>query len=628
MERALYFTKYRNIGVSKPQRLVLNNFTDKSNIGSLVILVGPNNAGKSNILDALENFGKAEFGSKDVTTLSFEEQDAIPQLSLSCKDNDEYTLRRTYNQSEPYIVCSANAEEIVFSQNELQELLSSLTDLSNCIGTVARNYGYGSSYGIVSRFRQIINDANDGINKKETVSIGSLLKPVEEYLTEKAHDSVYQSAWNNFVNSNKHEKFVRFCLNKTGSNLEKLEQSFKEKYKIRFKPEIIRYVDTPIGNKNIIADKGNIGSNRFFKVLFEAIDYSFDTLGRAYEAFSSNKNKGILNTQKSEINKKLEKIADDFNRLYCVGDERYRFEIDLETNNIFFNIYNGNKDVSLDNQSTGFKWFFDLYFNLLSRKTLKCGDIILMDEPAINLSVQGQRELRVFLKDFAIKNGVTLVVATHCPFLIDIDCLDELRVIETRDGEAFINNDFSAVNQDDPDSLLPVKRALTVESCHLYDPDKRVVFVEGITDYNYLIAFKKILGITDDIVFLPIHGVGKGNAEDRKKSQREISAKLIKLRKHDPVLLVDGDVAGKSMKEVNKESELTVIELTDVDASFKTIETLFDKADLEKFELVDAKGKYIKHASSSALIKTFADNYEFSDQTKANFKKLFERLID
>ena len=56
MERALFIEKYRNLGIEEPQRLVLNYSLKKGEMGNLVIVIGPNNSGKSNVLDALSTF--------------------------------------------------------------------------------------------------------------------------------------------------------------------------------------------------------------------------------------------------------------------------------------------------------------------------------------------------------------------------------------------------------------------------------------------------------------------------------------------------------------------------------------------------------------------------------------------
>jgi hypothetical protein len=43
---------------------------------------------------------------------------------------------------------------------------------------------------------------------------------------------------------------------------------------------------------------------------------------------------------------------------------------------------------------------------------------------------------------------------------------------------------------------------------------------------------------------------------------------------------------------------------------------------------VDENGKYVKHASDSAVFKNHIESYEFSETTKENFKKVLQHLDD
>ena len=630
MERALYITKYRNIGITKPQRLVLNNYTDKNNIGNLVILVGPCNSGKSNVLSALDCFGKKNFdGSKDINYNALEESNRKPQLSLSCKDESEYTYRFSYGSSKPDIYCGAGNKSFLKERKDLNSLVEFLDYLLVQAQLITKHNGYRMEYGIIPGIQAFRLSVAKGAMSDTPTNMEYCRSQLYDYLSamHNSGDIVYEEILKRLLAEEKYKHFVETSLTNGATDLDLLYNSYEKKYNMRFMPQIIRYADEPINNNNTYSGRERFAENKFLKSVFELINYPINNLIQAYSIFTAKGMKGILNKEKEIINGKLAKVADDFNRMYSTGKSQYKFEIDLETDKVYFNISNDKLPVSLDNQSAGFRWFFNLYFNLLSKKSLERGDIIIMDEPATNLHVMGQRELRKFLKQFAIDNGITIVLATHVPFLVDIENLDELRVLSVKDGELIISNDFSAINLDDPDSLLPIKQALTAESFHLYDPERTVVFVEGITDSNYMFAFKKILGIEDDIIFLPIHGVGGGTGDNRKKKQIAISKRLIEMRKHNPILLVDGDDAGTSMKAVNeRNSSLTVVELSDIDPSFRTIESLFAKADLSKYGLINADGSYNKHASLSALIKTHCDKFEFSEKTKSNFKKLFDKL--
>ncbi len=118
-----------------------------------------------------------------------------------------------------------------------------------------------------------------------------------------------------------------------------------------------------------------------------------------------------------------------------------------------------------------------------------------MDEPATHLSVPARKEFRKFLKEYTHKNNVTFVLATHDPFLVDTDHLDEIRIIEKEEQGSVIKNGFSYDPKEDAgnnsDALYQIKRSLGVGQYVFHNPQKhRIIFIEGITDYCYLSAFK------------------------------------------------------------------------------------------------------------------------------------------
>lgn len=624
MERAIYFDKFRNIGLEKRERLVLNNSLEKGKLGNLVILIGPNNSGKSNVLDGLRALGNKKIYERDVTTLSFEDEYSNPQLSFEVKDDlDHYAYFLSKNNG---VRCSLPNYELAlkydFSKNpkEVIELL--------CVFEInCKNYGqFKDSLSV--KFNNIKEYyASSSVNYDADVFENQVFELIKDYF--KSYGS-QPSAWNNFANRYENTVFVEEIRNKlkedNKTDVDRLQENFYRKYGFNFFPQIINYQEKNISSSELKCSAKEVENAWFIKLLFDKIGIDCVEIKRTYDSFRVKNNKGALTTLQKKINKRIEIINNDFNNMYYARDDKYTFEISLETDYIYFTLYRGNNDIVLDYQSTGFKWFFNLYFGLLSNKNLNPGDIIIMDEPATNLHVLGQKELRAFLKGFAIKNDLTIVLATHSPFLIDLDYLDELRVVSMSNNVSSISNNFASIDEDDPDSLKPVKEALTINNHVVINPDNLLVFVEGITDYNYLLGLKNKLKIQENIVFLPIKGVGK-NGDKIKEKQAAISSELLKIRKNNTILLVDGDKAGKSMQSVNKDSDLTVITLSDIDASFKTIESLFDFEDIKALKLVNGKGEFIKNSASS-LIKTFIDRFEFRESTLNNFKKLFEYILN
>ena len=616
MERALYIKNYRNIGFGKSERIVLNHSLEKGKMGDLVVVIGTNNSGKSNVLDALCAFGKQAFVEGDVTTLSYDDTYRTPMLSLSCKnESEEYSSRLIYiagkSPTREYI-CPNVQPTAIQNRKELTQVLTYLKSHWN----PNRIYCYDGVQDLCGELLQKIDSCS---LQELQAQVDELIEKINNVTDKKDKVKELKSQFEN-------SEFVK-RLDKNNAK-KHLETQYKAKYGIGFFPTVLRYEDQSIKNVQLSCSQGDLAKNAFLLTVFKKIGVQETQIKNTYDAFRKYNHKGALTTLEESINKKLNILAVDFNRLYFAENERYCFKISLESNSIYFSLFRGEKDIILDQQSTGFRWFFNLYFNLLCKNELQPGDIIVMDQPGMDLHFKGREELRRFLKEFARRNDLTIVIATHEPSMIDLDCLDEVRVVSMKDNQSSVCNDFAAIDPDDPDCLKPIKEALTVENRILFDPDMNLVFVEGITDYNYLLAFKKLLGFKN-LSFLPIKGVGNVKDANIEETQKPISRELIRLKKHDPILLVDSDKAGQSMKKINgQDSCLRVCTLADVDPAFKTIESLFDPEDLKKLGLVDENGKFVKHASDSAVIKNHIESYEFSEVTKENFRKVLQHLDD
>ncbi len=157
-------------------------------------------------------------------------------------------------------------------------------------------------------------------------------------------------------------------------------------------------------------------------------------------------------------------IAKEFNEILAIAQDdhqdNYQLKIRVRHNNKFFRekctaykikleIYDcrksdNQKPIILSQQSTGFQWAFNFVFSFLynvgSNFSFNKNIIYVMDEPAAHLSVPAKKEFRKFLKEYAHKHNTTFVLATHDPFLVDTDHLDEIRIIEKETEGSAIEN--------------------------------------------------------------------------------------------------------------------------------------------------------------------------------------------
>ncbi len=352
-------------------------------------------------------------------------------------------------------------------------------------------------------------------------------------------------------------------------------------------------------------------------------------------------------------------IAKEFNRLLAIAQDspqdNYQLKIRVQHNKFFIEKYaayeikleihdcrksHNQKPIILSEQSTGFQWAFNFMFGFLynvgSNFSFNKNIICVMDEPATHLSVPARKEFRKFLKEYAHKHHTTFVLATHDPFLVDTDHLDEIRIVKKETKGSAIENDFNYPLKNakkDSDALDKIKRSLGVGQHVFHNPKKhRIIFVEGITDYCYLSTFKLYFNKHNPqykdnpipFTFLPISGL-KNNLKDMK----ETINKLCELD-YDPIVLIDDDrkcgffqnATSERFKKANEERHdpITILQLSDCDKKFKQIEDCFSEGDREKY----AKSKQRELAMAFKTRLLYGEQNAITKETKENFLCLFE----
>ncbi|WP_238728811.1 AAA family ATPase [Helicobacter pylori] len=355
-------------------------------------------------------------------------------------------------------------------------------------------------------------------------------------------------------------------------------------------------------------------------------------------------------------------ITKEFNKLLAIAEDSpqdsYQLKIHVRHNNKFYDyskkstayeikleIHDCRKSdnqnpIILNQQSTGFQWAFNFMFGFLynvgSNFSFNKNIIYVMDEPATHLSVPARKEFRKFLKEYAHKNHVTFVLATHDPFLVDTDHLDEIRIVEKETEGSAIKNSFNyPLNNASKNSnaLYQIKRSLGVGQHVFHNPQKhRIIFIEGITDYCYLSAFKLYFNEREfkdnpiAFTFLPISGL-KNNPND----MEETIQKLCELD-NNPIVLTDDDrkdnsdtqrAKSEEFKNANEEMHdpIRILQLSDCDKHFKQIEDCFSANDRKKY----AKNKQMELTMAFKTRLLYGEKDDImSEETKKNFLKLFE----
>ena len=169
--------------------------------------------------------------------------------------------------------------------------------------------------------------------------------------------------------------------------------------------------------------------------------------------------------------------------------------------------------IEVDQRSAGFQWlvsFFVVFF--AEAKDAHANAILLLDEPGLSLHGLKQREFRQTISRLAEDNQT--LYTTHSPFLVGPDELDLVRVVEMTDRDEGTKV-HTTVTASDPASLLPLQEALGYDLAQSLFVQQRNLVLEGLTDFWYFEATAQLLrdaGLVDlnqKIALLPANAAGK-----------------------------------------------------------------------------------------------------------------------
>lgn len=701
--RKFIFANFRNLGKANKNTLFLNAGLGTME-GDLILIIGENNAGKTNALAALNAFGLKTIKESDKPNFLYYNEAHTPSISLVYKNSrtkSPNSIELTYTENK-----NDEANQEIDKQNTIKALQAKFQAIKELIAR-DKDGDYidderwakfdelekelkqfhideiGKSYIPIAKFKEFYEDLQDfcfgeielkksdsrGLYNHNQANIHSLDEKFKEFearfLSEKNQSKFTElkneweslkEKWKWSFGDTSDAKFT--MMQKFYANLQELlfpkdefekqilryedskcpvkstiDKDFETRFGIKANPQIFFYKPTRLKDSDLSTTPNELENSVFFKSLCAALqDDKWQLLTKHYKEKKSAQ-RGQL---EKEINQRIQEIISKrFNELYG-KDEAYSFNLRLEENKLEFLLHKNGEALRLNEQSSAFEWFFNFFFNFLHAQTLNKGDLVLIDELETHFSVPAQKDLRAFLKAYAKKNGITFIATTHSPFLAAIEHLDELRIIEQQDdGGADIINDFSLFSKDKTrvDALKDIKKAFGMQGL----VSKRVIFVEGITDYNYLIKFKQLYQqekkVKLNLAFLPVGRLGEPKKPNDEKAKYLIQ-ELPKLTDRHTILLVDNDDKGKAFqKQAEKCKDLTVVRIDEAfedsqaKSTIKDIETLFSQADREKYkEILQAK----RNASGSVASRLFKngknDDFKLEEQTKENFFKLLEYL--
>lgn len=599
------------------KEVIINNYKSIGNNRNKLIvdehvtaLIGKNESGKSNILEAI---GEQQIVDK-LNPQIFNNKNRMNNDEVSI----EFILKFTEDEKKKLNIEDDNSTTIHMSNEHLRELQGKLKEIIE--NDIKLNTGIES----------ISNVINDNDMKLDSSSIVSCEKWIEDLKKMAIKLNVdYKMNITNLLNLAKQRTFERkdeYIQNLI--NVDKQISMYFEMLPIiywRKEDRFLKSTYTLTEIKEIIKNK-----NEIFYNLIKAAKLEVEEIIGAFENPSKPERKMIREKIENNIKQFIE---EPFNKFYNQDAINIIFEMDSNVINIY--IRSAEKIMNFSERSNGLRWYISLFIDMIAQKNNRENPVIfLLDEPGVYLHVNAQKKILELFRDLTnTKNQV--IYTTHSPYMINEDEILNIRAIQKNNQEIteIYNNvyDQNLCKSSKMDTLSPMIQAIGADmKFSIGNMNNRInIITEGITDYMYMSSMMEYLEINDKPYIIPAAGVSNIN---------RIVSILIGWG-CDFKIIVDYDSAGnKEYKLLNKELKLELN--TDVfyvniaefkekieKVDWRTIETLIDKEDFLKLEnKLDSTDEMKKLVAKEFYDKVKQNKIKLEENTLNNFKKLFKTL--
>ena len=444
------------------------SLSEKENLlflGNVNVVVGKNESGKSNIIDALAGIDYVGIMDKEYFNQRNRKtgKDIMLKLSFENYPKEDFegnTLLEIKSYGEYYI--SGAMSEYIKNNNKLNTLYNEIVELNES----------GLTF-------------NKAINRQRTDELIKLLSEIDSKIF--VEPSYYQEFIRALKGSSEKHKELVLKIEKIVFELNNVYCNFPHFIKIENKELKTKYTLEEIENDKLL------------EKLLEICEINIDEL----KTIVSSTDTSAIRNYERIINKKInDNFSTKFNEFY--SQEKVVLEFAINTGNFSIIIDTTNNYLDYDERSNGLKWYLNLFIQLLYMERKNCdsykNNIILIDEPGVYLHANAQKELYSLFKDLT-NNSNQIVFTTHSPFMLDNNELQNIRaVIKDENGFSHIYNKITTIptqNKSTYDTITPLVYAMGMDLNYNIGPNfkKKNVIVEGISDYFYLNAYFNIKNI-------------------------------------------------------------------------------------------------------------------------------------
>lgn len=166
------------------------------------------------------------------------------------------------------------------------------------------------------------------------------------------------------------------------------------------------------------------------------------------------------------------------------SQEKININVWIDEGEIHFSIVDESRiQISPTKRSDGFQWFLSFCINFIAITKRDLGNsILLLDNPGLQLHPSGQKDLLSTLETLSNQNQI--IYTTHSPYLLNIEHLEKVRLVERcKDTGTIINEKYY---HSPLDSLKPIRDSLGFTLRDSFCISNKTLLVEGQSDKDIL----------------------------------------------------------------------------------------------------------------------------------------------
>lgn len=525
----------------------------------IMVLVGPNQSGKSSILKGLNSisFSHEYDVENDLTQLNninkkYVDKDFVPhdlpivEASFSLSNKDRAVLKEKLFEnekketeevvadttSEPNQEVEPSSEKVETSStskldegtiDSLEEIkVTKYIDESYSVKAADQIYEFENPYLIVQECGNILSELKDEAKDEFTAKpnldykdqFDSTLKSVKKSLPENGYKisnkSKLYSPIKEFSNNPLTES-LKVTVQETASEIEETVEHYPIfetlkiiSFLIERMPRTVYFKDYDRLDDSITVKelKTNPKKHSAFLNMLKVADARLDSI----EDLEGNQSaiQQYLKTASAIATKKLRQVW---------KQESFDLEIRYDNGTLLVFTTDPKEPGTLlppSYGSEGFQWFLGFYINFaVATKTEYKNAILLLDDPGVLLHPSGHKDLLRRFNAY-LDDEVRTIYSTHLPSLINKASIDSIRVVYKEKGQTHVVKNFWKLSN--LDAWAPIRSSLGIDLTDSLFFGTQTVMVEGPSDATYLQDFIRILKENNRNVslgfVLPIGGIG------------------------------------------------------------------------------------------------------------------------